>query len=290
MTLPNSTNAINDNLASWNDRAHVHANGGYGDLDALASNPSYITGVAQRDFAVLAPHLPNQSIKGLRILHLQCHIGTDTICWHRMGAAEVWGLDFSSISLEYARKLAEKANVAVTFVQADVRKAAEALADQCGTFDAIATSAGTITWLPELTAWAKSIESLLAPGGVFAIRDDHPMLFALDNSGLSVVQDCFGGTEVVYEEDSSYVTDPSCEGSGGKLTHTVNHNWAHDFQEIIGALLQAGLVLESLHEHDVADWRSLPMLEFDEDDEGWRMPDGLPRIPLTFSIIARKPR
>lgn len=94
MTPPESTNAVNDNLASWNDRAHVHANGGYGDLDALANNPSHITGVAQRDFAVLAPHLPDQSIKGLRILHLQCHIGTDTICWHRMGAAEVWGLDF----------------------------------------------------------------------------------------------------------------------------------------------------------------------------------------------------
>lgn len=46
MTLLDSTNAVNDNLASWNDRAHVHANGGYGDLDALASNSSHITGVA----------------------------------------------------------------------------------------------------------------------------------------------------------------------------------------------------------------------------------------------------
>ncbi|MFR3272425.1 MAG: class I SAM-dependent methyltransferase [Slackia sp.] len=289
MTLPESTNAVNDTLASWNDRAHVHANGGYGDLDALASNSSHITGVAQRDFAVLAPHLPDNRSRACAFCIC------NAISAPTPFAGIVWAPRKSGVSifLHIARIRTQargKANVAVTFVQADVRKAAEALADQCGTFDAIVTSAGTITWLPELTAWAKSIESLLAPGGVFAIRDDHPMLFALDNSGLSVVQDCFGGTEVVYEEDSSYVTDPSCEGNGGKLTHTVNHNWAHDFQEIIGALLQAGLVLESLHEHDVADWRSLPMLEFDEDDEGWRMPDGLPRIPLTFSIIARKPR
>ncbi|WP_303249638.1 hypothetical protein [uncultured Slackia sp.] len=122
------------------------------------------------------------------------------------------------------------------------------------------------------------------------IRDDHPMLFALDNAGLTVVQGCFGGTEVAYEEDSSYVTDPSCEGKVGRVPHTVNHNWAHDFQEIIGALLETVLDLESLREYGVSDWRSLPMLEFDKHDESWRMPEGLPRIPLTFSIVARKPR
>ncbi len=43
------------------------------------------------------------------------------------------------------------------------RRASERLADLQGTFDVIVTSAGTITWLPELVGWARSIESLPPP-------------------------------------------------------------------------------------------------------------------------------
>ncbi|MDO4437202.1 MAG: class I SAM-dependent methyltransferase [Coriobacteriaceae bacterium] len=281
---------IADNLASWEDRAHVHANGGYGDLTELITNPTCITGVAQRDFEALKPHLPNGSLAGLRLLHLQCHIGTDTICWPRLGAAEVWGLDFSPNALAYARDFAAQAGERVTFVQGDAREAFAALDNLRETFDVIVTSAGTITWLPELIAWAHSIAQLLAPGGVFMIRDDHPMLFALENSGLTVTQSCFGGTACSYEESTTYVSAPNGEGKGGELHHTRNHNWAHDFQEIVGALLGAGLVVESLREYDSSDWRALPMLEYFEDDESWRMPESLPQIPLTFSLVVRKPK
>ena len=72
------------------------------------------------------------------------------------------------------------------------------------------------------------------------------------------------------------------------LTHQRNHNWAHDFQEIISALREAGLVIESLGEHRETDWQALPMLTFDRDKEGWVLPAGYPQIPLTFSIVARK--
>lgn len=91
-----------------------------------------------------------------------------------------------------------------------------------------------------------------------------------------------------YDEDTSYTTDPSNEAKAGAIEHTRNHNWSHDFQEIAGSLLGAGLTLEALGEHEVADWRSLPFLKFSPQDGGWYMPEGLPRIPLTFSVVARK--
>lgn len=282
--------AVLDNLASWNDRADVHANGGYGDLNALAHDPNAITGVARRDYDAIRPFLPSASLEGLKLLHLQCHIGTDTLCWPRLGAAEVWGLDFSSTALEYAQRLADKANVDVTYVEGDARFAADVpeLAGHLGTFDAIVTSAGTITWLPELDEWARSIARLLTPGGIFMIRDDHPLLSALDFSGTDIVSDYKSGSISSYDMDVTYVTDPDNESSERRLAHTKNHNWSHDFQEIVEALTSAGLSIEALREDEVAEWQSLPMLEFHSDDESWRMPAGLPRIPLMFSIVARK--
>ena len=290
MNISDSASAIADNRASWNDRAEVHANGGYGDLSQLVTDSTVITGVAQRDLEALRPHLPNSSPLGLKLLHLQCHIGTDTLCWPRLGARETWGLDFSPAALEHARDLAGKAGVAVTYVEGDARFAADIpeLAAHLGTFDAIVTSAGTITWLPELTEWARSIERLLAPGGTFMIRDDHPLLAALGFAGTEVVCDYKSGSLSSYDMDVTYVTDPDNENAARKLAHTKNHNWSHDFQEIIEALTSAGLSIEALREDEVAEWQSLPILEFHPEDESWRMPAGLPRIPLMFTIVARK--
>lgn len=276
---------IADNLANWNDRAHVHRQGGYGDLAAFIADTTSISSAVRSDYRVLRSHLVSNSVARQRLLHLQCHVGTDTLSWHRLGAIDVHGLDFSEIALNYARDMSTQAHADISYVQADARYASEALADKCGSFDVIVTSVGTITWLPELSAWATSIEQLLAPGGVFMIRDMHPLLYTLEDAGLRIVLDYFSGSEYTYESDSSYT-----EGSQGKIAHTTNHSWAHDFQEIIGSLLSAGLILESLEEYDINDWQAIPEMVFDDAREGWVMPQGLPRIPLSFSVVARKPR
>lgn len=72
---------VEDNLLNWSDGAVEHANGGYGDLDAFADDPSALSPVTLRDLEVLKPHLPEHSINGLRPLHLQCHKGTDVLSW-----------------------------------------------------------------------------------------------------------------------------------------------------------------------------------------------------------------
>ncbi|WP_202961851.1 class I SAM-dependent methyltransferase [Bifidobacterium bombi] len=243
-----------------------------------------------RDLEVLGPHVPDGSVQGLSLLHLQCHIGTDTISWARLGAKDVYGLDFSANALRHANDLTERAGERVTYVQADARKAAEAL--QGKRFDVIVTSVGTVTWLPDLADWAYSIAALLNPGGVFMIRDSHPLLFALDES-LHISMDYCSGAEDSWQSDETYtlIADDSVSSrhSSSKITHMRNHNWAHDFAEMTGVLLDAGLEIRELGEHEESDWKSLPMLEYDERRRSWHMPQGLPRIPLTFSIVAGKP-
>lgn len=75
---------IADNLRNWNDRAVVHTNGVYGDINVFVEDESALSHVVLRDMAVLESHLPDRFVRGLKLLHLQCHIGTDTLTWwHR---------------------------------------------------------------------------------------------------------------------------------------------------------------------------------------------------------------
>ncbi|WEV59759.1 class I SAM-dependent methyltransferase [Bifidobacterium sp. ESL0728] len=291
---------IEDNRENWDDRAEVHFNGGYGDIEALINSSPLSNPIVRRDYEVLKPYLPNHSVKDQRLLHLQCHIGTDTVCWARLGAKDVCGLDFSPASLRYARQIAQRAKENITYVEADARKAAEALPGK--QFDVIVTSVGTVTWLPSLEEWAQSISTLLAPNGVFMIRDNHPLLFALGDDGLSITNSYFPGTEDSYDTENTYTMAPqtgefddtdSEQPENGKtatpkITHTHNHNWAHDFDEMTTVLIDAGLRIEKIGEYDISDWQSTPLLEFDKQDASWHMSKGYPRIPLTFSIVARK--
>lgn len=274
---------VRDNLANWNDRAALHAASAFYGVDALVENPEVVSGVARRDLEVLAPHLPGGSVEGLSLLHLQCHIGTDTLSWRRMGADPVWGLDFSPASLAQARSIAARAGADVTFVEGDARRAADVV-DR--TFDVVVTSIGTICWLPGLGDWARSIARLLVPGGVFMIRDDHPILNLLGYESTDRVLGDYlsDGASDDYEDEASYVGDP-----GARVAHTRCHNWRHDFAEITSALIGAGLSIEALGEHPTSEWRCLPgVVELGKGLYG--LPPDARRFPLTFSLVAHKPR
>lgn len=270
-----------ENRDNWDDRAAIHAESAFYEVERLVSDPSYVSGVARRDFEALLPHLPQASLAGLSVLHLQCHIGTDTISWLRLGAREAWGLDFSPTSLAHARRIAQRAGANATFVEGDARFASHVIER---TFDVVVTGTGAITWLPDLGDWAHSIAEMLVPGGMSLLRDDHPLLDALGYESLTITEDYLSGTgSIDYESDESYV-----EGSAGKIAHTANHNWRHDFQEIVDSLLAAGLSIEALRESPYAEWKALPFLV--ETEQGWTTPEGMPKIPLNFAIVARKPQ
>lgn len=272
---------VRDNLANWNDRAVLHAASAFYDVDGLVGDAQALTGVARRDLEVLAPHLPGGGVEGRSLLHLQCHIGTDTLSWWRMGARPVWGLDFSPASLAQARGIASRAGADITYVEGDARHAAEVI-DR--TFDVVVTSIGTICWLPELGEWARSIAALLAPGGVFMIRDDHPILDLLGYESTDRVLGDYlsDGVSDDYEDEASYTGE-----EGARVAHTQCHNWRHDFAEIVGSLLDAGLAIEALGEHPVSEWRCLPGV-VELGDGLFGLPEGAHRFPLTFSLVARK--
>lgn len=269
---------IADNRENWDQRADIHADSRVYDVEAFVSDPTRISTVVRRDLAVLEPHLDG-GIRGKSLLHLQCHIGTDTLSWVRLGAVEVHGVDFSLNSLAHARRIAKRAGLEATFVESDARTASSVVERA---FDVVVTSTGTIVWLPDLDSWAHSIFELLRPGGTFVIRDDHPLMGAMQFAPWTVSRDYLsGGGGSMYEADHTYTDGPRT------ITQTRNHEWQHDLSEITGALLSAGLEIRALGEHPHMDWKPFP--ELVECTDGFRLPEGMPRIPLTFSVVARRP-
>ena len=92
-------------LECWEERADVHAASPDYDVDLLATDPDLLSEVVRFD----RPRLG--AIEGLDVVHLQCHIGTDTVSLAKLGAS-VTGLDFSPSALAQARDLAARATTA----------------------------------------------------------------------------------------------------------------------------------------------------------------------------------
>ncbi|QZI72524.1 class I SAM-dependent methyltransferase [Pseudomonas protegens] len=265
------------NKTNWDERAPLHAASADYAVQRFVDDPQFLSDVVQFDRPLLG------DIQGLRGVHLQCHIGTDTLSLARLGA-QMSGVDFSSASLAEARSLAQRCHTPIDYHESDVFLAAEVLPK--GSFDLVYTGIGALCWLPSIERWAQTVGALLKPGGRLFIREGHPMLWALDEDQRDALQVAFPYFErsepLVWDEDTTYVeTDSS-------LKATVTHEWNHGLGEIISALLAQGLEITGLVEHQSIPWEALPgQMVVDERGE-WRLKEAPWRLPLSYTLQAVK--
>ena len=274
------------NRAHWDDSVAPHLVS-Y-DVEGFVADPERLSDVVRRDAALLAPHVPGGSVRGLSLAHLQCHIGKDSLSWARLGA-DVVGLDFSEQAVAAATDLARRAGLAerARFVRGTVDEAPEVLGR--ARYDVVYTSIGVLAWLPRLDTWALAIAGLLRPGGVFFIREDHPMAFTLDDTDWSAG---LGVTMPYFRTDEPLTWDEGADYMGDVLEHARTYEWPHPLSEILGSLLAAGLVIEAFDEYPAMEWRLAPGLVLGahpDYPDMWALPDHPERLPLTFSVVARAP-
>lgn len=265
------------NRANWDERAPAHARSADYGVAKFVADPTFLSGVVRFDLPRLG------DIAGLRGVHLQCHIGTDTLSLARLGA-HMTGLDFSPASIAEARTLAEAARTPVTFVEAEVYGAVEALGAE--RFDLVFTGIGAIGWLPSIQRWAETVAGLLVPGGRLFIREGHPVLWSLDESRTDALVIEYPYVEreepLVWTDETTYVsTDAS-------FVHNTTHSWNHGLGEIVTALLSVGMRLTMLVEHDSVPWEALPGQMRHGDDGEWRLVERPWRVPLTYTLQAVK--
>ncbi len=266
------------NRRSWDERAPLHAASESYGLREFRSDPDYLSEVVRFDLPRLG------SIAGLRVAHLQCHIGTDTVSLARLGAAQVAGLDFSPASLSVARELAADLGLEIDFVEADVYRAVDVLG--AGNFDLVYTGIGALCWLPSITQWAQVVAGLLAPGGRLFIREGHPVLWSLDylvTDRLVIGHPYFETIEpIVDDEDETYVPTDT------KLVNTITHSWNHGLAEVITAVQDAGLEFISLAEHTSVPWAAIPELMTHIGDGEYALREQPERLPMSYTLQARK--
>ena len=219
-------------------------------------------------------------VGGLDLVHLQCHLGTDTLSWARHGARVV-GLDFSPRSLEIARDLAAACGLTAEFVCADVYDASAALSGR--RFDVVYTGIGALGWLPDLGSWAQVVAELLRPGGVLYLVEIHPIVFGVVEDGRTIDQDIFDAEFRAFEGADGTYAAPDAH-----LTNSVTYERGHALGDVVSAVLGTGLVLEMFHEQS---YTNAPWPWTVQGPDGYyRLPEGWPRFPLTFSLRARKPQ
>jgi len=286
-------NPIEINRPNWDERAAIHAREALDDgLARFQAGEDALHAIEAAEFG---------DISGKRVLHLQCHIGRDTLCLARRGAV-VTGLDFSPAAIDVARRLSMETGLKATFIQGTVDETPR-LAP--GPFDLVFATWGTLCWLPDMGDWARAIASVLAPGGELYCADAHPSFVMLEEQTGRLLPTFDFQTppdrplEFVDAEPTTYMGDPT------PMTHQATRVWIHSLSNILGALIDAGLIITMFHEHEVLPWRRYAAqvtvrpgetfaLSGDTQnlvpttDRMWRLRDGHPRMPLSFSLRAEK--
>jgi SAM-dependent methyltransferase len=266
----------NANRANWDERVAVHLGPGGYDLTDLRAGRGRLHRIEEAELPPLA---------GKRVLHLQCHFGADSLRLAQRGATVV-GLDFSTAAIDAARALADELGLAdrAHFVRADVYDAPHSIPQPHG-FDLVFVTWGAITWLPDITRWARIVAAMLRPGGQLYLAEGHPIAYVFDDAiraadGRPGFFAPYFLREPIIDNDPRDYADPTA-----RLAHARTYNWIHPLGALVTALIASGLTLDWLHEHDAVTWRMFECLV--QDAELYRWPDK-PWLPLAFSLLATR--
>ncbi|TDD85940.1 class I SAM-dependent methyltransferase [Actinomadura rubrisoli] len=220
------------NRVNWDVWAAVHGQDAYYDSAGLVAGADSLTDVERAGLAAAVGE-----VDGLDVLHVQCHIGFDSVSLARRGA-RVTGADFSTVALEKARDLARRCEVDVRFVEADAAALPPVLRDG---FDLAYATVGILCWIADVGAWMRSVASTLRPGGRLLLLDIHPLWQMVDTVDPLVLDFpyAFDGPHE-FAASGSYAAE-------AEATTTVE--FGHSLGEIVTAAVSAGLRVVRLDEH-----------------------------------------
>lgn len=266
------------NRANWDERVAIHLGAPAYELDSLRAGRGQLHPIEEAEIGPL---------EGLRVLHLQCHFGRDSLILAQRGA-KVVGLDFSRPAIAAARELAAELGLAerTRFVEADLYDAPLAVPGP-GSFDLVFVTWGAINWLPNIRRWGEIVAHFLKPGGALYLAEGHPAALIFDDAAPS--HDAMPGWFAPYftrgealnlDEPYDYADETA------RLRNAQTFEWLHPLSEIVTGLIAAGLTIRWLHEHESVPWRMFKALV--KDPQGmYRWPDQ-PWLPLAFSLRAER--
>jgi SAM-dependent methyltransferase len=265
------------NRAHWDEKVALHLGPRGYNLTSLRAGHGRFNAIEEAELWPVA---------GSRILHLQCHFGSDTLKLAQRGATVV-GLDFSAPAIDAARRLAGELGLAdrARFVHADLYDAPAAIPERAS-FDMVYVTWGAIHWLPDIYRWAQIVCHFLKPSGSLYLAEAHPAAMVFDDAAVlpdgrpGYFAPYFSREPVVMEEAHDYIDETTT------VVNATTYTWVHPLGDVISSLLKAGMTLDWLHEHDGVTWHMFDVLVRSADGL-WRWPDK-PWLPLAFSLRATR--
>jgi 2-polyprenyl-3-methyl-5-hydroxy-6-metoxy-1,4-benzoquinol methylase len=230
------------NKSTWNSKVKVHAESELYNMKAFKNGK---TSLMPYEIKALG------DVNGKSLLHLQCHFGQDTLSWSRLGAS-CTGVDLSDEGIKLAQQLNKELGLNANFVCCNVLDTSQYIKE---TFDVVFTSYGVIGWLPDLKPWGQMIAERLKTGGVFYMAEFHPIVWMFDYlAEKPLMRYGYMQEDVIYEEYNGTYADESSK------MKTKEYGWNHGLSEVVNALIEAGLTIEYLNEHNGSPYNVLPNL------------------------------
>ncbi len=265
------------NRANWDERVTIHLGPRGYDLTDLRAGHGKLDAIVERE-------LPD--VLGKRVLHLQCHVGCDTLSLTQRGAETV-GLDFSAPAITAAQRLSSELGLTsrARFVQADLYDAPTAIPEPLG-FDLVYVTWGAICWLPDIRRWAEIVAQFLKPDGAVYLAEGHPVALVFDDR--TRLPDGKPGYYVPYFLQGPLVEDDPRDYADetAVVRNAKQYVFMHPLGSVVTALIDAGLTLDWLHEHDAITWRMFDSLVQGR-DRLYRWPQE-PWLPMAYSLLATR--
>ncbi|KAG0212337.1 hypothetical protein BGX28_006481 [Mortierella sp. GBA30] len=242
------------------------------------------------------------NLSGLKVCHLQCNAGQDTLSLvTKLGATNPVGVDISDNAIDFATQLSKDSGVEATFVRADVFEFFEtAEPDQ---FDVVFVSYGTVNWLSSMQKWAAGVNKILKPGGRFCMVEFHPTAYIFNPDMGHEFPYTSGGVNLHETEGvSDYVAMSSSDSSeiqpdlkyAAGIQDFRNPNPCHEFcwglADVLGSLAETGLHMKHFKEYPYSNFFKIyknMRPELVEEGTRWNF-DG-PMLPLMYSVGFQKP-
>jgi len=235
-------------------------------------------------------------LDGLRLVHLQCNAGQDTLSLARLGA-EATGVDISDDAIQFARRLSRDAGIPAEFARADVYDWLRETAESERRYDVAFCSYGALPWLSDLEAWAEGIAGVLEPGGRLVLVEFHPVAMTFGDGWERQMPYFYGGEPLSFDSG----IDDYVAASGAALTPSGYedgvrdfenphpcHEWIWTLSEVLGALTGAGFAVTRFEEYPYANgFKMLPDMELQRGNR-WVPPPEVPNLPLMFGLVATR--
>ncbi len=258
-----------NNRELWDELAPVHFRS-Y-DIKGFLSGHSSLDAIQMKDLG---------SIKGKKVLHLQCHIGLDTLSLARLGA-DVTGIDISPRSIEFAEKLKKRSGLDARFICSDIYRLEGKL--KAG-YDIVYTGQGVLCWLKDIKEWGRIISRYLEKGGMFYIMEGHPFscIFESGGKGIRVEYDYFKPGPLRFDDWDADYSDPSYR------VRSPSYEWQWTAGDIVNSLIGADLRIERFEEYPFLFFKRFKGMKKGKDGF-WHFKSGTSGyVPLMFTLKARK--